>query len=87
MHWISGLESDNAGPAQLVEVKAELCRRVSQTDIVVVFKAVDGLELATNVVLFLGVVEVFDRWVLLVAAEDLLGFLRPVSACQLYTRP
>ena len=79
MHWVASLESDNAGPAQLVEVKTELSWRVSKTDIVVMLETVDSLKLAANVVLFLGVVEVFDRWVLLIAAEDLLGFLRPIA--------
>tara|TARA_R110002003_G_scaffold202_10_gene15724 strand:- start:8922 stop:9542 length:621 start_codon:yes stop_codon:yes gene_type:complete len=75
VHRIPGLESNNLLPAELVEVQTQLRRRISQTDIVVVLQAVNRLELSTNVVLLRSVEKVLDRWVLLVAAKDLLGLL------------
>jgi hypothetical protein len=79
VHWVAGLEGDNTGPAELVKVQAELCRSISEGDIVVMLEAVDGVNLATNVKLLHGVVKVFDRGVLWVAAKDLLGLLLPTS--------
>lgn len=50
----------------------------AETDVVVVTETVDGVELAADVELFGGVVQVADGGVLFVAAEDLLGLLRSV---------
>lgn len=49
----------------------------SEGDIVVVLEPLDGIDLSANVELVCGLVEVFDSWVLWVAAEDLLGLLCP----------
>lgn len=49
----------------------------SEGDIVVVLEPVDGIDLASNVELLYGLVEVYDSWVLWVTAEDLLGLLCP----------
>jgi len=75
VHGVTGLESDNLGPAKLLEVKTELGRGVAESDVVVVHEALDGLDLATDVDVAGGVVEVVDSRVLLVAAgvEDEFG--------------
>ena len=80
VHGVSGLESDNSGPAELVEVDTELCGSVAQGDIVVVVQLVDGLDLTTNVELFGLVVEELDGGVVLVTTKDQLAFLDPVLA-------
>lgn len=80
VHGVSGLESDNSGPAELVEVDTELCGSVAQSDIVVVVQLVDGLDLTTNVKLFGLVVEELDGRVVLVTTKDQLAFLDPILA-------
>lgn len=50
----------------------------SEIDEVIVLQTVHCLQLATNVVLARGVVEVLDGRVLLIATEDLLGLESPV---------
>jgi len=42
-----------------------------------VFQAVDGIELASNVIFTSRVVKVFHSWVLLISAKNLLGLLLP----------
>jgi len=95
VHWVSSLECDNLGPAELVKVKAELCRCVfpmlvlvwiivkgnptSQSNIVVVLEAVDGVNLSTHIVFAGSVVEIFHRWVVFVSSKNLLGLLRPAT--------
>ena len=76
VHGVAGLEGDDAGPAELGEVRAELGRGVAQGDVVVVVEAVDGADGAADVV---GVrrLELADGWVLGVAAEDEVGFFGP----------
>lgn len=88
VHGVSGLEGDNSVPAELVEVNAQLCGSVAQSDIVVVGELVDGLDLSTNVELFSLGVEVLDGGVVLVTTKDKLGFLLPVFALvfRLYSR-
>ena len=78
VHGVSGLESDNSVPAELVEVNAQLCGGVAQSDIVVVGELVDGLDLSTNVELFSLGVEVLNGGVVLVTTKDKLSFLLPV---------
>ena len=75
VHGVAGLESDNLGPAKLLEVKTELGRGVAESDVVVVHQALDGLDLAADVDVASGVVEVLDGRVGLVAVgvEDELG--------------
>ena len=80
VHGVSGLESDNSGPAELVEVDTELCGSVAQGDIVVVVELVDGLDFTTNVELFGLVVEEPDGGVVLVTTKDQLAFLDPILA-------
>jgi hypothetical protein len=75
VHGVACLEGDDLGPAQLVEVRAQLRGGEAQADVVVVLQAVDGLELTADVVLLDALVEVLDGRVLGVAAEDLLGLL------------
>jgi len=77
VHWVSGLESDNLGPAKLVKVLTDLSWGVAQSNVVVVHQTVDGLELTTNVDLAGGVEEVLNSWVVRVTTEDVLGFLLP----------
>lgn len=60
VHGVPGLESDDLGPAKLVKVQTQFGGRVAETDIVVVLQAVDGLELAADVVLLDSFVEVLD---------------------------
>jgi hypothetical protein len=73
VHGVTGLESDNLGPAELLEVSADLSRSVAESDVVVVHEALDHLNLTTNVDIAGGLVEVLDGRVLWVAAEDELG--------------
>lgn len=77
VHGVTGLESDDTGPAELVEVQAQLSGGVAQADVVVVHQTVDGVNLASDVVLAGRVEEVLDSRVVGVAAEDLLGLLVP----------
>jgi hypothetical protein len=82
VHGVTGLESDNLGPAELLEVGADLSRSVAESDVVVVHEALDNLDLTTNVDIASGLVEVLDGRVLWVAAEDELGLgllVRPVD--------
>jgi hypothetical protein len=76
VHGVSGLESDDLLPAELVEVSAELRGSESKVEEVVVLQAVNGLKLTTNVELLGGVEEVLDTRVsVIIAAKDLLGFV------------
>jgi hypothetical protein len=84
VHGVTGLESDDAGPAQLVEVDAQLSGGVAQTDIVVVVQLVNSLDLATNVQLLNSLVQVDDSGVLLVTTEDKLTLLLPKSGGKEY---
>lgn len=85
MHWVSGLESDNLGPAKLVKVLTDLSWGVAQSNVVVVHQTVDGVELTTDVDLAGGVEEVLHSWVIRVTTEGILGLLLPsfVSAIAL----
>jgi hypothetical protein len=49
VHWVASLERDNLGPAEFVEVQTKLRRGITESYIVVVHEAVDGLDLTTNV--------------------------------------
>jgi hypothetical protein len=73
VHRVTGLESDNLGPAELLEVSADLSRSVAESDVVVVHEALDNLDLTTNVDITSGLVEVLDGRVLWVPTEDELG--------------
>ena len=73
VHGVTGLESDNLGPAELLEVSADLSRSVAESDVVVVHEALDNLDLTTNVDITSGLVEVLDGRVLWVPTEDELG--------------
>jgi hypothetical protein len=73
MHGVTGLESDNLGPAELLEVSADLSRSVAESDVVIVHEALNDLDLTTNVDIASGLVEVLDGRVLCIAAEDELG--------------
>lgn len=77
VHWVAGLESDDLGPAKLVEVQTELCGRVAESDVVVVHQTVDSVELTTDVVVASGVEEVLDGRVCVVAVlvENLASLL------------
>lgn len=76
VHGVSGLESDDFLPAELVEVSAELRGSESEVEEIIVLETVDGLKLTTNVELLSGVKEVLDTGVsVIVAAKDLLGLV------------
>jgi len=99
MHGVSGLESNNLGPAELVEVKPKLGGSVfpnwsallrlypslhgipltSEIHKVIVLQPVNGIELASHIKVLCSIEEVMDCWVLLIAAENLLGLERPVN--------
>lgn len=54
VHWVAGLESNDAGPAQFVEVKAELSRSVFKVSVLVHSKSPGGLLTAeSNVIVVL----------------------------------
>jgi hypothetical protein len=72
VHRVAGLESDNLGPAELLEVSADLRRSVAESHVVIVHEALDDLDLTTNVDGAGGLVEVLDSRVLGVTAEDFL---------------
>ena len=81
VHGVSGLESDNSGPAKLVKVQTNLCRRVSESDVVVVHQTVNGIDLATNVEVTSSSVQVLDgRVSLIVSTKDLDSLLLLVGA-------
>ena len=75
MHRVARLESDDAGPVEFCEVRAEFGGSETVFDVVVVVETVDGLKGAAYVV-FLGfVVEVVDCWVgKVVRTEYVFGF-------------
>jgi hypothetical protein len=76
VHGVSGLESNDLLPAELVEVSTELRRSKSEVEEVVVLKLVDSLKLTANVELLSGVEEILDTGVgVIVAAKDLLGLV------------
>lgn len=88
VHGVPRLESNDLGPAKLVEVQTQFRGCVSETDIVVVLQAVDGLELAANVVLLDRLVEVLDGGVcyVVVLVEDLPGLLLLVRLVDIVDR-
>jgi len=78
VHGVAGLEGNDARPAEFLEVDAKLGGGVAKSDVVIVVEAANSGQLATNIVFFDGVVEVFNCWVLGVAAEYFFGFLLSV---------
>ena len=70
VHGVAGLEGDDLGPAELLEVGAQLGGGVAQGDVVVVVETVDGVDAAAQVDVVGGVVQVAHRRVLVVAAKD-----------------
>jgi hypothetical protein len=76
VHGVSGLESNDLLPAELVEVSAELRGSESEVEEVVVLELVDSLKLTANVELLSSVEEVLDTGVsVIIAAKDLLGLI------------
>lgn len=76
VHGVSGLESDDLLPAELVEVSAELRGSESEVEEIVVLETVDSLKLTTNVELLSGIKEILDTGVgVIIAAKDLLGLV------------
>ena len=75
MHWVPGLEGHDARPAEFVEVQTKLSGGVAETNVVVVHEAVNGLDLAADVVVAGNLKKVLDSWVIWVTAKDLLGLL------------
>jgi len=61
-------------------VDTQLGGGVAKGDVVVVVEAGDSGDGATNVVSLGGVVEVFDRWMFVVAAENFFGFFFSIRA-------
>lgn len=106
---IPSLEGDNPGPAELVEVSAQLCGSVytiivrilsfdrdlspseqdiltAKINIVIVIGLVHSFHLSTDIELMYLVVQVFNRRVLLITAEDQLRLSRPVQNKELRPR-
>lgn len=76
VHGVSGLESDDLLPAELVEVSAELRGSESEVEEIVVLETVDSLKLTTNVELLSGIKEILNTGVgVIIAAKDLLGLV------------
>ena len=74
VHWVSGLESNNLPPGDLVKVLSELGRGVSKLDVVIVGRLGDGLDATTDVEVLDALVEVGDGRVgSIVRAKDSLG--------------
>lgn len=49
MHRIASLESHYTIPAKLLEVGTELCRSVTQCDVIVMIKTVNSFDFATDI--------------------------------------
>ena len=74
VHGVAGLEGDDARPAELLEVDAQLGGGVAQGDVVVVVEAGDGGDGPADVVAAGCCVQVFYGGVFGVTAEDGKGF-------------
>merc|ERR1712000_708983 len=68
-------QTHHTSPAQLLKVCPQLCRCISQSNIVVVVQPVDSLDLAAHVVLFGGVHQELDGWVFWISSEHFLSLL------------
>lgn len=83
VHRVSGLESDNLSPGELVEMGSELGGGVSEGNVVKVGRSLDSLDLTADVELLDIVTEVSDgRMGNVICAEDLLslvGLVRSVD--------
>ena len=80
VHGVTGLESDNLLPAELVEVRAQLGGSEAKLKEIIVLESGNSLELTTNVEVLGGAEEVLDTRVsVVVAAEDVLGLVDPVK--------
>lgn len=80
VHGVTGLESDNLLPAELVEMRAQLRGSEAKLEEIIVLESGNSLELATNVEVLGGAEEVLDTRVgVVVAAEDVLGLVDPVK--------
>lgn len=85
VHGVSGLESDDLLPAELVEVSAELRGSESEVEEIVVLETVDSLKLTTNVELLSGIKEILDTGVgVIIAAKDLLGLVDLVRSVDIF---
>ena len=77
MHGIPGLEGNDTGPTQLVEMKAKFGRRVSEGYIVVMVQTVDSFDFAPNVEILYSFEEVSYRGMFRVTTKHFLGFFLP----------
>ena len=77
MHGISGLESNNASPAELLEMRSKLCGSISKGNIVVMLEPVDSIQLATDIPVIGRVVKIFDSGMLRVTSENFLSLFGP----------
>lgn len=78
VHGIASLEGDDTGPAEFLEVETQFGGGVAEGNVVVVVEAGDGGDGAANVVFLDGGIQVFDCWVLWIAAEDGFGLFLSV---------
>ena len=95
VHRISGLEGNHLLPAKLVKVKSKLRRGIfsklvfgdrgrkvcltSQSDVIVVFEAVDGVNLSSNVEFLGSLVQIFNSRMFVVSAKNFFGLLLPID--------
>ena len=75
VHWVPGLEGHDAAPAQLLKMCTKLSGSEPESHVVVMAETIDRLQLTTNIVFLRLLVQVFDSWVLRVAAKDILSLL------------
>ena len=74
VHGVACLEGNNTGPAEFIEMGAQLRGSKAQRDVVVVHETIDGGELAADVVCTGNIHEIIDSGVVGVSAKDVLGF-------------
>ena len=78
VHGIASLKGNDARPAEFLEVDSEFGWSIAQSDVVVVVQSRDGVDLAPYVEILDCVVQVFDRWMLRIPTEYILGLLLSV---------
>jgi hypothetical protein len=50
----------------------------SESNVIIMFKAVDSIKLSSNVEFLSGLVKVFDSWVIAISSKNFLSFLGPI---------
>lgn len=77
MHRVASLEGNHPRPPQFVEMRAKLCGSKSESDVVIVVESTDGLDLASDVVVFSLREQVFYGGMFLVTTKNLSCLLFP----------